>query len=77
MAIAKRLRDAREMLGQTQASVALQIGLGAGTLLNYEHCRTPLRFNVALRFCRQFIVSEEWLATGKIWLAGLWLRVTS
>jgi len=27
--------------------------------------RTPLRFDVALRFCRQFIISEEWLATGK------------
>ncbi|HLX69449.1 MAG TPA: helix-turn-helix transcriptional regulator [Verrucomicrobiae bacterium] len=64
-AICQRLYWARERLGQTQAEVARQIGLERSTLQNHEHCRTPIRFEVALRFCRQFIVSEEWLATGE------------
>lgn len=63
--ICLRLRDAREHLGISQEKCARQIGLERSTLLNYEHCRTPLRFEIALRFCRQFIVSEEWLATGR------------
>ena len=63
--ICSRLREAREELELTQAACARQIGLERTTLLNYEHCRTPVRFEVALRFCRQFIVSEEWLATGR------------
>jgi transcriptional regulator with XRE-family HTH domain len=65
IAICQRLREARGRLGITHIEVARQIGLERSTLLNYEHCRTPLRFEVALQFCRQFIVSEEWLATGE------------
>ncbi|HXT10907.1 MAG TPA: helix-turn-helix transcriptional regulator [Candidatus Angelobacter sp.] len=63
--ICKRFLAAREMLGRSQSDVASQLSLKHTTLQNYERCRTPLRFEVALRFCRQFIVSEEWLATGK------------
>ena len=63
--ICLRLAEARETLGFTQKECARQIGLERSTFLNYEHCRTPLRFEIALRFCRQFIVSEEWLATGR------------
>lgn len=63
--IRSRLREARVRLGFDQAECARQIGLKRSTLLNYELGLTPLRFEVALRFCRQFIVSEEWLATGR------------
>lgn len=63
--ICLRLAEAREKLGVTQKECARQIGLERSTFLNYEHCRTPLRFEIALRFCRQFIISEEWLATGR------------
>ena len=63
--ICLRLAAARERLGVTQKECARQIGLERSTFLNYEHCRTPLRFEIALRFCRQFIISEEWLATGR------------
>lgn len=52
-------------MGRTQADVAQQLNIQRTTLQNYEHCRTPLKFETALRFCRQFIISEEWLATGK------------
>lgn len=64
-AICARLREAREELGKSQQACAEQIGLDRATFVNYEVGRTPLRFEVALRFCRQMIVSEEWLATGK------------
>jgi transcriptional regulator with XRE-family HTH domain len=63
--ICLRLAEARERLGINQKECARQIGLERSTFLNYEHCRTPLRFEIALRFCRQFIISEEWLATGR------------
>lgn len=64
--ICERLRWARdEVLGITQAICAEQVGLDRSTLANYESCRTPLRYDIALRFCRQFIISEEWLATGR------------
>jgi len=65
ISICKRLKEARERLGRAQEDVARQLNMQRTTLQNYEHCRTPLRFETALRFCRQFIVSEEWLATGK------------
>ena len=64
--ICERLGVARSWIAKTtQGEAATQIGLERSTLANYESGRTPLRFDVALRFCRQFIVSEEWLATGK------------
>jgi transcriptional regulator with XRE-family HTH domain len=65
MEICRRLREARELCQINQASCARQLGIERSTLLNYEQCRTPVRFGIALRFCRQFIISEEWLATGR------------
>lgn len=62
--ICGRLRKARELLDLTQEACAGQIGLQRGSLVNYEIGRTPLKHEIALRFCHQFIVSEEWLATG-------------
>jgi transcriptional regulator with XRE-family HTH domain len=67
--ICNRMRAARELLQLTQDGCAHQIGLNRSTLQNYELCRTPVRFEVALRFCRQLIISEEWLATGRFDLA--------
>ena len=64
--ICERLRKTREgVLKITQAACAKEIGLDRSTLANYETGRTPLPFEPALRFCRQFIISEEWLATGR------------
>jgi transcriptional regulator with XRE-family HTH domain len=65
-AICSRLREAREFVGITQTECAKQIGTERGTLVNYESGRTPLRAPMALRFCRTLIISEEWLATGKL-----------
>ncbi len=62
--ICSRLRLAREQLGLTQAEAANQLKITRERLLTYEYLRAPLRCDLALRFCRQFVVSEEWLATG-------------
>lgn len=34
-------------------------------MASYEELRAPLRFDLALKICRQFILSEKWLATGQ------------
>jgi transcriptional regulator with XRE-family HTH domain len=63
--ICERLREMREELGHTQNEFATQVGINRQRLASYEEKRAPLRYDLALRFCRQFIISEEWLATGK------------
>ncbi len=62
--IATRLRQAREGLGATQTEFGDQISITRDRLASYEDGRAVLRCNVALRLCRQFFVSEFWLATG-------------
>ena len=64
VAVCLRLKEAREQLGMSQEEFARKAGLTRGALGNYELCRTPLRCGLALRVCRAFIISEEWLATG-------------
>jgi DNA-binding XRE family transcriptional regulator len=62
--IANRLRQAREGLEATQTEFAGQISISRDRLASYEDGRAVLRCDVALRVCRQFFVSEFWLATG-------------
>jgi transcriptional regulator with XRE-family HTH domain len=62
--ICQRLRDARNRLGLTQESCAAQIGIERTTLANYEYKKAPLRAEAGIRFCRNLVVNEEWLATG-------------
>ena len=62
--ICARLKQARELLGVTQQRCASLLNLERSTLANYESKRTPVKAEVALRFCRNFIINEEWLATG-------------
>ena len=63
--ICTRLREAREFLGITQEKCSSQLGIERTTLASYEYLKAPLRYEIALRFCRQLVISEEWLATGK------------
>jgi transcriptional regulator with XRE-family HTH domain len=63
--IGRRLKDARERLGFTQQDFASQVGLQKKRLASYEELRAALRYDLALRICRQFIISEKWLATGQ------------
>jgi DNA-binding XRE family transcriptional regulator len=63
-AICARLREVRQYLRLTQTEFAAQIGLTRESLASYEDARAPLRFHVGLTVCRQFLVSEKWLAHG-------------
>jgi transcriptional regulator with XRE-family HTH domain len=63
--ICRRLREVRELLRLTQKEFAAEVGIKPERLASYEQGRAPLRFDLALRICRQFIISEKWLATGK------------
>jgi DNA-binding XRE family transcriptional regulator len=62
--IAGRLREAREFLRFKQKEFAQQIGIGRERLASYEDGRVSLRWEIALRLCRQFFISELWLARG-------------
>ena len=64
IAICRRVKEARQKLRLDQAEVARRLGLKAHSISTIEKCRAPLRFDIALRFCRELLVNEEWLATG-------------
>lgn len=48
----------------TQTEFAKQVSISREKLASYEDARVPLKVGLALQICRQFIISEEWLATG-------------
>ena len=60
-----RLKEAREALGIAQVKFAEVVGITKDRLSSYEQNRAPLKCDLALRICRHWIISEEWLATGK------------
>lgn len=63
--ICLRLKQARDIAEVTQEKLAAIVKVPRDRLSSYEKCRTPLRCDLALRICRQLIISEEWLATGQ------------
>jgi transcriptional regulator with XRE-family HTH domain len=64
--ISARLREAREFLGLTQTEFAEQVSITRERLATYEDCRAPLRCDVGLKLCRNFFISEFWLASGSL-----------
>ncbi|HOQ47880.1 MAG TPA: helix-turn-helix transcriptional regulator [Bryobacteraceae bacterium] len=62
--IGGRIRRIREALRLSQAEFAEQLGITRQRLASYEEGRVAIRYDLALRLCRRFIVSEKWLATG-------------
>ena len=60
--IGLRLKEAREFLGFSQREFADTIGIKRARLASYEEGRVPLRWEVALRICQRFQISEHWLA---------------
>jgi transcriptional regulator with XRE-family HTH domain len=64
--IAVRLCRVREALKLSQTQFAYQLLITRERLATYEDGRTPLRGDVGIRLCRQFFVSEFWLATGSV-----------
>jgi DNA-binding XRE family transcriptional regulator len=63
-AIGARLKEVREFLHQSQSAFAAEIGIKKVRLASYETGRVPIRWEIALEICHQFLVSEHWLATG-------------
>lgn len=62
--ICLRVKEARNLAGVSQEELASLIGIPRDRLSTYEKGRSPIKFDLGLRICRQLIVSEEWLATG-------------
>ncbi|MGA2557107.1 MAG: helix-turn-helix transcriptional regulator [Verrucomicrobiota bacterium] len=62
--VANRLWKAREFLHLTQQEFAGQVAITRDRLASYEDGRVPIRCDIALRACRQFFISEFWLAYG-------------
>ncbi len=62
--ICSRLREARERLNHSQEEVAAVLGIGRPKLAANEEKRAALKCETALRFCRYYMVSENWLALG-------------
>lgn len=65
VAICLRLRKAREAGGITRRFVTEKSGVNHPALVNYEHGRAPLRYNLTRNFCQALGVNPAWLATGK------------
>jgi transcriptional regulator with XRE-family HTH domain len=63
--ICLRVKEARNVAGVSQEQLSAEIGIPRDRLSTYEKCRAPIKADLGLRICRQLIVSEEWLATGK------------
>ncbi len=61
-----RLKEAREFLHFSQREFAEKIGIKRERLATYEEGRVPVKWEVALRICHRFQISEHWLATGRI-----------
>lgn len=66
LGVCARLREIRDWLGVSQKAFAEQAGLKRERLASYENQRVAVPCEVGLRICRTWIVSEEWLATGKV-----------
>jgi transcriptional regulator with XRE-family HTH domain len=66
--VCARLRQAREFLNFSQEEFAAQIRITRQRLASYEEKRVALRSDIGLRICHQFILGEEWLATGGGWM---------
>lgn len=62
--IGSRLREVRVFLSFSQSQFAASLGIQKGRLASYESGRVPLRWEIALKVCHEYFVSEHWLATG-------------
>ena len=61
----KRIKEARQALGLTQAQFGARIGIKGNTVTGYEKgLRTPSEAMIT-SICREFGISERWLRTGE------------
>lgn len=52
-------------MGLSQQLFADQVGIKRQRLASYEEGRVALRYDLGLRICHHFLLSEKWLATGQ------------
>lgn len=63
--IAERLAHFRKSLGMNQIPFAEKLGVSQSAYKNYEREATDLPINVAVKVCRDYDVSAEWLLLGR------------
>lgn len=58
------MRSVREWDRKTRAQFAMNLSTDTATIINIEHGRSPLRYELALTLCARYMVNPRWLATG-------------
>ena len=64
MEISDRLTSLRKSLGINQIPFAKQIGASQSAYANYERGATAIPINLAVKICRDYDISAEWLLLG-------------
>lgn len=64
-AIARRLREERNLEKYSQDELAADAGIGRPSLAHYECGITAIPFLAANKLCRRLDLNQQWLATGK------------
>jgi len=64
-AICSRLKEFRETIRWSQADVGKKVGISRDKLASIEYGRVPLRYELALRLCKDLDISALWLVSGK------------
>ncbi|WP_405405239.1 helix-turn-helix domain-containing protein [Paracoccus sp. Ld10] len=65
MTIAKRLVHFRKSLGKNQIPFAEELGVSQSAYKNYEREATDLPISLAVKLCRDYDLSAEWLLLGR------------
>ena len=64
--ICGRLRSARKETSLSQVAFARLLEIDSSRLASYEHARVPIKWELALKLCTQFNLSQRWLALGSL-----------
>lgn len=70
--ICRRVREFRESIKWPQPAFAYELGITRDQLASVEYCRTPLRYDLALRAGIAYDMSLHWLGTGEGPVTSLW-----
>lgn len=63
--ICLRIRQIRTFLKKNQVEFASDLGITRDRLASYEYARAPVKYWLGDTFCKKFLISQRWLATGK------------
>jgi len=73
MTIAERLAHFRKSLGKKQIPFAEELGVSQSAYKNYEREATDLPISLAVKLCREYDLSAEWLLLGR---SGMTTKMT-